>query len=41
MKRPGLWRRLREGLSPLLVISWLLVLAVVFALALFSWQAFL
>ena len=40
MKRPGLWRRLREGLSPLLVISWLLVLAVGFAPALFSWQAF-
>ncbi|WP_394965241.1 hypothetical protein [Candidatus Allofournierella excrementigallinarum] len=41
MKRPGLWRRMRQGLSPLLVVAWLAVLAVVFGLAFFSWQAFL
>ena len=41
MKRPGLWARLRQGLSPLLVITWLAVVAVVFALALLSWQALL
>lgn len=39
-KRPGLWRQLRQGLSPLLVV-WLVVLAVVFGLAFFSWQTFL
>ena len=40
-KWPGLWRQLRQGLSPLLVLTWLVVLAVVFGLAFFSWQTFL
>ncbi|MEE0756211.1 hypothetical protein [Allofournierella sp.] len=40
-KRPGLWRQLRQGFSPLLVLTWLVVLAVVFGLAIFSWQTFL
>ena len=40
-QRPGLWRPLRAWLRPLLVLTWLVVLAVVFGLAFFSWQTFL
>ena len=41
MKRPPLFRFVRQNLGCGLVLAWALLLAALFGLALFSWQAFL